>query len=212
VTVTAPRTPLPPAPPQWIPRSTSGGLPSGTQQIIDTIRGHHIDLTGVTTLGGETPHVGATPGPTTRGGGPHGNTAGEHHRTDQAIETGPMRGSVCSGDCAGAPPVEISPPLGPSNDGPSLSKRDIDQVVRSAAGRLRACYQKQLDHHDALAGTITLRFVIGGDGKVQTTAVASDTVGDRDVTDCVRRNIQMLSFPARGGAVVTYPFVFAPGS
>ena len=223
-TVMTVNTPLQPATaPHYgptLPRGGGGGGGGGSaggllseqgHAVIESLRGHRFSLGALATLGGETggPPTQA-PGPGTRGEH-HGSTFGEHHGTDHAIDTGGMRkATLCVGDCGGASPVEFEITTTPKDDEPSLTKREIDDVVRAGSSRLRACYQRQLDRKSDLAGTITVRFVIDH-GDVQSTAVAGDTVRDSEVVACVRRNIQMLKFPARGGAIVTYPFVFAPG-
>ncbi len=223
-TITAVSTPMLPAPtfheraPHPTPVQTPGQvgvLGPSAGSIVDSVIGQHVDFgQHAGKPGGEVKGPSNGHGLVTRGGNQHGGPEGEHHGHDGAIDTGGLRSAtVCIGSECGGPPVDLIPtdPPPPGSDGPSLDAKTIDNVVRSASGRLRSCYQKVLDHKSALAGTITIRFVIGPDGKVRSTAVASDTVGDAEVVSCVRRNIQALTFPARGGAIVTYPFVFAPG-
>jgi len=77
----------------------------------------------------------------------------------------------------------------------------------------RACYQKELNHTPGIGGKLVVRFKIGGDGVVQTTATAAGTSLHNDaVESCVKANVSHLKFPAKGGvANVTYPFVFSQG-
>jgi outer membrane biosynthesis protein TonB len=60
-----------------------------------------------------------------------------------------------------------------------------------------------------LAGTVQLRFEIAADGHVTTAKVTSSSALSDAVSDCLTRSIATLHFPAKGRAVVNYPFVFA---
>ena len=101
----------------------------------------------------------------------------------------------------------------PSGDFGGLTAEEIDRVVKSRAGVFRACYQKELNHTPGIGGKLVIRFKIGGDGVVQTTATAAGTSLHNDaVESCVKGNVSHLKFPAKGGvANVTYPFVFSQG-
>ncbi|HET9993503.1 MAG TPA: AgmX/PglI C-terminal domain-containing protein, partial [Kofleriaceae bacterium] len=58
-------------------------------------------------------------------------------------------------------------------------------------------------------GTVQVRFEIAADGRVTTAKVTSSSVRSDAVSDCLTRSIATLHFPAKGRAVVNYPFVFA---
>lgn len=106
-----------------------------------------------------------------------------------------------------------------------LAPEEIRNVVRARFGELRKCYEAGLRRDPNLAGRITVRFVIGRDGKV--TAVAEDdlpnsppppptsaSMPDRAVVSCVLREFEKFTFPAPEGGVVTvvYPIMFSPSS
>ncbi|WP_437718463.1 AgmX/PglI C-terminal domain-containing protein [Sorangium sp. So ce448] len=107
-----------------------------------------------------------------------------------------------------------------------LPPEEIRNVVRARFGALRKCYEDGLRRDPNLAGRITVRFVIGRDGKV--TAVAEDApqpksppqstasapMPDRAVVSCVLREFEKFTFPAPEGGVVTvvYPIMFSPSS
>jgi outer membrane biosynthesis protein TonB len=59
---------------------------------------------------------------------------------------------------------------------------------------------------------VSIRFVIGADGRVMTSMVESSTLGVPSVEQCVARAVQRISFPSTTGGVVlvTYPFMFQP--
>ena len=86
----------------------------------------------------------------------------------------------------------------------------------SGAGSIRACYQNEVNRKPGLAGTVVVRFTIsdrGGKGVVTRASVvgAKSNLNNRAVEDCVLRKIQSLTFPAKGGANVNYPFIFSQG-
>jgi len=100
-----------------------------------------------------------------------------------------------------------------SGDLGGLSREEIDKVVRSRMGLIRACYQKELDRSRGLGGQIVIKFTIAPAGEVTKTAVDSgrSTLKNAAVSDCVMRQIAKLKFPAKGGGFVNYPFNFSQG-
>jgi TonB family protein len=79
--------------------------------------------------------------------------------------------------------------------------------------QVRHCYERRLAVNPTLAGQVSLRFVIGADGRVTAVTVAKDGLGDAEVASCLVARAKMWVFPqpAGGGIVtVTYPFRFAP--
>jgi outer membrane biosynthesis protein TonB len=100
-----------------------------------------------------------------------------------------------------------------SGDAGGYTEDEINRVVKAAAGRFRACYQKELNRTPGIGGKIVVRFKIGPDGGVQSAApTGGSSLSNEAVQSCVARNVQMLRFPPKGAiANVTYPFVFSPG-
>ena len=89
-------------------------------------------------------------------------------------------------------------------------REDIDRVMKSRAGIFRACYQKELNRNPQLAGKVTFRFEIDGDGAVRTVATTGTTLHSTAVEECLRSNVMRLKFPKKGvGAVVVYPMAFS---
>ncbi|HTR51560.1 MAG TPA: AgmX/PglI C-terminal domain-containing protein [Kofleriaceae bacterium] len=137
------------------------------------------------------------------------------------LELGPMRsGTVCLGVGCGIgehpptfePPSECDRPSPPSwCEGPTLTREDIDRVVKARAGAIEACYQHALNTDSSLAGTVKVNWAITPDGHVTSARVAATTLRSPAVDSCVLGVIRGMHFPARGGGNVSYPFVFARG-
>jgi hypothetical protein len=120
----------------------------------------------------------------------------------------------------GGPPGEIPdlrgrdtavprPIPGPPRVFGSLPKEVIRRVVRRQINQVRHCYEKGLARRPDLGGRVSVKFVINGDGAVQTAAVASSSLADRTVEQCIAGAIGRLTFPRpenRGVVLVTYPF------
>jgi len=152
------------------------------------------------------------------GSGGGGNVEGDFVTGPGKIDTGTNRpgGGNCKGSGCGtgpkAAPVGFSEPVG---DFGGLTAEEIDRVVKARAGVFRQCYQRELNHSPGIGGKLVIHFKIGGDGAVQAgnTSTASGSIMRNDaVEQCVKRNVNLLRFPAKGGvANVNYPFVFTQG-
>jgi hypothetical protein len=92
-----------------------------------------------------------------------------------------------------------------------LTAAEIDKVIKARAGLLKACYQKELAKKPGLEGKLVVSFTIAADGTVSraTRNDPASTLRDDDVTSCILRQFQRMSFPARGGGKVTYPLIFS---
>ncbi|MCO4773104.1 MAG: AgmX/PglI C-terminal domain-containing protein [Deltaproteobacteria bacterium] len=93
----------------------------------------------------------------------------------------------------------------------SIDKSVIDRIVKKHLPQIRYCYQRRLQTYPDMAGKLTMKFVVGSDGRVSSAAVKSSTLGDTVVEDCVQARFLRMVFPkpAGGGIViVNYPFVF----
>ncbi len=54
--------------------------------------------------------------------------------------------------------------------------------------------------------------MINAEGKVTSARIdGKSSLRNAAVESCVKRQIQGLKFPAKGGAVVNYPFIFSQG-
>ncbi len=96
-----------------------------------------------------------------------------------------------------------------------LTREEVDRVVRSRASGIKACYQREANRDRSLEGKLVVNFTVDAAGAVTQTRIVGDrsTLKNAEVEKCVRRQIQSLSgkFPAKGGAIVNYPFIFNQG-
>jgi len=152
------------------------------------------------------------------GSGGGGNVEGDFVSGPGKIDTGKERpgGGNCKGTGCGSGPKQVSVGFAePAGDFGGLTAEEIDRVVKARAGVFRACYQKELNHTPGIGGKLIIHFKIGGDGVVEsgnTSTAGGSTMRNDAVEDCVKRNVNALRFPAKGGrANVNYPFVFTQG-
>ena len=95
----------------------------------------------------------------------------------------------------------------------NLTAAEILKVVRAKRTAIQACYERQLQRNKGLSGKITIRWKITPQGAVLSPKVASTSMRNGAVEDCIVRQIQNMKFPSpRNGetAVVNFPFIFAP--
>lgn len=93
------------------------------------------------------------------------------------------------------------------------SRGDIAKNVRMRAGAIRACYERQLQIKPKLAGKVTVRWTIHLDGSVKNAGIASSSLSNQAVEQCILRAIRRVRFkkPEGGICIVSWPFVFNPG-
>lgn len=95
----------------------------------------------------------------------------------------------------------------------TIDKELIRRVIQANHGKFKYCYESELVRKPSLAGRIAIQFQINTEGKVTLSRVASTTMGNATVENCVASRIRQLVFPmpqGGGSALVTYPFVFHP--
>jgi TonB family protein len=93
----------------------------------------------------------------------------------------------------------------------SLDMETIRRIIRQHAAEYKYCYEKQLNVKRDLAGKVTAKFTISGNGSVIAATVEDSTMGDREVENCLVDKIKRWVFPEpKGGGIVIvkYPFVF----
>lgn len=155
---------------------------------------------------------------TTRGGkgtGPGGGGSAQGDFVSQGkVDTGETRAPKGSGGGGrGSKEVAVVGTGNASGDFGGLSKAEIERVIKSRQGLIRACYQRELDRTRGLGGTLMLSFRIQPSGAVQSVRVVpgKSSLRNPKVESCVTRQISRLKFPAKGGGVVNYPFIFSQG-
>jgi len=90
----------------------------------------------------------------------------------------------------------------------------IDGVIRRNLPRFRYCYQRELTKDPTLAGKVTVKFTIIGDGTVSAAMTKASSMQSPAVESCLNRVMMTLPFPEPNGGglvLVSYPFVFSPG-
>lgn len=90
----------------------------------------------------------------------------------------------------------------------------VDAVVKRHLREIKYCYQRELQKVPTLSGKVTVKFVIAGDGSVSSATTKTSTLGNSAAEACINSRFSHMQFPAlkAGGiAIVSYPFLFAPG-
>jgi hypothetical protein len=94
-----------------------------------------------------------------------------------------------------------------------LDKDIIRRIVRSHINEIRFCYNRGLERDPRLGGVVTIDFTILADGKVRDGKLASTTLRDAAVPECIIQAIQRWTFPKpenQATVAVSYPFELAP--
>jgi outer membrane biosynthesis protein TonB len=92
----------------------------------------------------------------------------------------------------------------------SLSREQVDRVVKKRAAAYRACFQRGLEKAPGLHGKVVVTFTIDGEGKVTKTGVGrGSSLNNAAVETCIRYQISKLVFPKAGSEIiVSYPLFF----
>ena len=92
----------------------------------------------------------------------------------------------------------------------SLSKREIQAVVRASFVDVRRCYEDVLLAWPGVAGSVVVRFGIDPSGDVEGTVVVSNSTGVHPLECCIAAIVRRWRFRAPDGGgpvIVTYPFI-----
>lgn len=97
----------------------------------------------------------------------------------------------------------------PAVDG-DLDPGIVAKEVRSRLGAIKACYERALKRNPNLSGKVVIHWTITAAGTVSGVDVEQDTMGDAEVSSCIKSLVARWRFPApSGGSVeVSFPFVF----
>ncbi|MCK5687969.1 AgmX/PglI C-terminal domain-containing protein, partial [Myxococcota bacterium] len=178
-----------------------GGLGTGINNALGGLRG--------TAMG----DAGGAGGLGTRGAGPGG---GGNSLGIGGLGSGTGRGTGGMGniDLGGRGKGKYAVIPGRTITKGCLSKSQVGRVLNRVKNQVKYCYEKELPRNPNLSGKITTKFVIGGTGSVKSATIASTTMNDSAVEQCIIRVIKRLKFPPcpTGGVVdVTYPWIFKSG-
>jgi TonB family protein len=122
-------------------------------------------------------------------------------------------GSIAGGDTgAGSTEKRVTGVVrseAPAVDG-ELDPSLVSKEVRARIGAIKACYERALKRNPSLSGKIKVRWTITAAGTVSSVDIEEDSLGDSEVTTCIKGLVARWRFPApSGGSVdVVYPFVF----
>ncbi len=93
----------------------------------------------------------------------------------------------------------------------AMDKKSITRVIRSRRNGIKYCYQKELARQPKLQGKVVVAFTIGPNGRVIKASIPESTLGNKQVGNCIVRQVRRWRFPQpKGGGVVKvkYPFIF----
>lgn len=92
-----------------------------------------------------------------------------------------------------------------------LDREVIAEFIRRHIGHILYCYERSLSANPNLFGKVSVRFVIGASGKVETQKIGESTLKDNRVEGCILDKVSQWQFPTPKGGMqvsVTYPFMF----
>jgi TonB family protein len=97
----------------------------------------------------------------------------------------------------------------PAVDG-QLDPNIVVREVKARMSAIKACYERALKRNPNLSGKVVVRWTITAAGTVSGVDIDQDSLGDSEVTGCIKALVARWRFPApSGGAVeVSFPFVF----
>lgn len=86
----------------------------------------------------------------------------------------------------------------------------IQEVFRSRAVQIQACYERSLKNNPSLEGSLTLRLEVDTTGQVARASLDTDTLPDPRVGQCALTTVRRWRFPAGAETELVYPFKFRP--
>ncbi|MCA9521351.1 MAG: AgmX/PglI C-terminal domain-containing protein [Myxococcales bacterium] len=89
-----------------------------------------------------------------------------------------------------------------------LTPNEVADVINSRSGRYTSCYMSALVRNKGLRGRITVRVIVGRNGRVSDSAVVETTLRSKQVESCVATEIRTLRFREGTTVGVLYPLVF----
>lgn len=94
-----------------------------------------------------------------------------------------------------------------------IDRAGVDGVIQKNLPRLLYCYQRELTKSPTLAGTVTVKLVVAGDGRVSSATTKLSTLNNATVETCLNSRFTAMTFPPPEGggvATLTFPFIFSP--
>ncbi len=122
---------------------------------------------------------------------------------------GPAGSGVGNGDPFGSPWGASDGFDGEALISGGLDEEQIKQVINRNIGQIQYCYELGLQKQPHLTGRVTVRFQIGGNGRVKSAGLRASTVSSSQVENCIVSKVKNWKFPKPEGGVtvaVVYPF------
>jgi TonB family protein len=145
------------------------------------------------------------------GGGAQGAGYGEKTVVGSWKGTGPHGdGPAGSGWGKGGDGVGPGEDAGDASVAEGLDREQVDQVINRYMGQVVYCYEQGLQRSPSLKGRVSVRFLIGGSGRVTSAHIARSSLGYAPVENCIVGKLKSWPFPRPQGGVtvaVTYPFM-----
>ena len=94
-----------------------------------------------------------------------------------------------------------------------LTPQEVLAVIKANLNQIRHCYEQLLQRSPNAAGKLSVKFIVGVSGRVDSASFDGGDLNDANMQGCVVGKIRRWKFPEpRGGQPVTvsYPFVFNP--
>ena len=92
-----------------------------------------------------------------------------------------------------------------------LTKEEVGAVIHSHLGEIRYCHEASMLANPTIQGKLVLQFTITAQGVVDSVSVASTTIPDAKLPECVVGKLKNWRFPRPKNGVkvsVAYPFLF----
>ena len=126
-------------------------------------------------------------------------------------------GGGASGDGVGSIPGKGDFAVGTEGSGVrvvgSLSREEIERVVRAHQNEVTSCYQRELQRNPKLFGKLAVKWTIVDGGRVSVVSSIDNQTGSSNLDDCIRTRIRDWAFPSPTGgsqAVVEWAWNFKP--
>ncbi len=95
----------------------------------------------------------------------------------------------------------------------SLTREEIESVIKAHLSEIKICYERSLQGNKGLSGRIMTQFVIGSAGRVTSASISQSGINNSGLESCIVSAVKRWKFPnPRGGGSVnvSYPFMFSP--
>ncbi len=218
--------PSPTAKPKPLPMHTPKPVPTTAETILSALKSSGLSAgsgqgrSGQTAVDQAFSGVGGTTG-SSQGTGGSGLQGAGRGGGGQAVGVGGLGttgfGSGQQGTGTGSIPGKGEVEIGTESLSVfvlgSLTREEIERVIRAHHPEVRNCYDREIARNPGLAGKVTLKWTIVEGGRVENVSTKENTTGSRSLSDCIAANLKGWKFPtpAQGSSAdVEWPFVFKP--